>query len=83
MIMKNEKLFEVILAPTDMLEKELESVFGGACGQNHCGQNMGDCDVNGCERNDGDCGYNACGINIICPPGYTWNGCECVPVDEF
>lgn len=74
MIMKNEKLFEVILTPTDMLEKELESVFGGAYGINGYRQNTGNCNINDCQRNSKP---------KLCPLKYTWNRCECVPVDIF
>ena len=81
--MKNEKLFEVILAPTDMLEKELENVLGGDCPRNICGINYGACSINDCETNTDNCGHNTCVINIVCLPGYTWNGCRCVPVDDF
>lgn len=91
---KEEKSFEVILAPTDMLEKELEGVLGGAvCQKNACSANTGECVVNQCVANTFDCGENNCEINCnafspscssntkACPPGYILVGCDCAPIN--
>ena len=75
---KKEQLFEVILPPTDMLEKELEDVLGGimpSCGVFHC-DNYGSggystyCKGFSCEQ-------------FGCPPGYIWKGCDCVPIPPY
>lgn len=81
-----EKLFEVILSPVDMLEKELVHVLGGMgdCSLDECIKNQGDCDVNKCSGNyTGWCDRNTCKENgVSCPPGYRWSAseCKCVPV---
>ena len=79
---KQTKLFEVILPPANMLEKELEDVLGGmgACGLNKCSVNFGDCNQNTCKMNGISCIINEC--DILCPEGYRWDGdCGCVPVE--
>ena len=57
---KKEKLFEVILSPTDMLEKELEDVLGGmsACVANNCKTNTAECEMN-------TCGHMESGVKLI------------------
>lgn len=79
---KQTKLFEVILPPTDMLEKELEDVLGGMgfCRVDECIMNFGDCGYNHCERNYAGCNDNGCNRN--CPEGYRWGGdsCGCIPI---
>ena len=73
---KKERLFEVILPPTDMLEKELEDVLGGImpfCGVFQCGN------YSSCGQNT-ECNGFTC-LNFGCPPGYIWAGCDCVPVE--
>lgn len=69
---EKKKLFEVILSPSDMLEKELENILGGAV----------DCIIQNCNTN---CEPN-CYINRgthDCPPGMIWNPvlCTCVPME--
>ena len=78
----DEKLFEVILAPIDMLEKELEDVLGGMgdCGSNKCHVNTANCIDSECNVHLVNCSYNRCGT-FTCPPGYTLVNCECVPVE--
>jgi len=78
---QDEKSFEVILAPVDMLEKELEGVLGGVCTTNNCGHNDGNCMENYCSCNSEDCATNNCGTNRICPPGFVLVGCDCMPID--
>lgn len=73
---KNEKSFEVILSPTDMLERELEGVLGGCFNY--------DCGNFGCVMFD-DCSFFDCKIHGNCPPGYIWDAvkCKCViPKEE-
>lgn len=85
---ENRKLFEVILAPSDRLEKELEEVLGGmgSCNEDGCTTNSGNCNVNMCSRNGQDwCDNNTCSCNkIVCPPGYILgpDGCHCIPAPE-
>ena len=83
---EKKKLFEVILSPSDMLEKELEHVLGGmgSCNVDKCTENQGDCDLNACSGNYEDwCRKNECTENgVACPPGYRWSAseCKCVPI---
>lgn len=84
---EKKKLFEVILSPSDMLEKELENVLGGMgiCSVDKCEVNNGDCKVNYCKENFNPwCDSNSCIKNQYpCPPGTRWdpNTCSCVPIE--
>lgn len=91
--MDKKQQFEVILAPIDMLEQELEGVLGGGCTSNDCGTNGVTCSGNTCKTNNGTCGSNICTYNLgqckdntcsqngPCDPGYIWDGCKCVPAE--
>lgn len=71
---KKEMSFEVILSPTDILEKELEEVVGGCFNY--------DCGSFGCTMYD-DCTFFDCNVYGNCPVGMIWDArmCKCVPVE--
>ena len=74
---QKEQLFEVILPPTDMLEKELSDVLGGL---------MAPCNNNECDvyKSPEPCNNNTCRVyEMECPPGLIWDPtvCDCVPIE--
>lgn len=68
---EQEKQFEVILSPTDILANEMEEILGGAVCKT----------VNACWENNQDCDINVCKSNITpCPEGQYMNEYGvCVP----